>query len=1075
MHNEYDKIEVLDGLSGVRAKLAMYIGGTGVGEDGTPPRALIQMLQETISNSLDEAISGYGNEIVVTVHDDNSVSVCDHGRGIPAGDDLQDAINAFTKTHASGKFSAGAYTTGTTGMHGIGMKAVNAASSFMRVESIREDGSAFLLEFECGELTLKRYGDVIREELSDKIGPHGTLITFMPDTGPVSDTITKPVLESNEWDIDEVKSRCEIAAFLTPGVTITLNAREESTQWCYPGGLDEWFSEGRETVSVAGTANVDGHEIQVELVVSDGSGSIVSFANGVATKDGGYHEAGLRASLPAAFSTFANRKFVSADVLSALDMAVHVKVPADIIEFEGQTKEKLGTSRARQAVSDIVKGKFVDALFDNSSFAKKLIESIDAAKSDREAIVKARELAKKAREATRGVDRLSVSSKLKTASSRNPAEKELIITEGDSASGIGRDPKTQAIMPLRGKIKNVYEIPLAEALSNKEVSTLISVLGAGVSKDFDPKKSQYGRVLIACFTGDTTVRLVDGKTKTFRELVDSNEEIWVWSRTKDGRIVPAKSTGAFKTRTSDDLVEITLDNDDTFTCTADHMIMLSDGQFVRADELDENDSLSPIYFDEENGRQMVFDEDSGQFKFAYRIIAEELFDRERHDAMDRLAEEIDSGQIESHQRSVQVHHLDGDKKNDCPSNLEWLTASEHFRRHNELGWTCYNIGDKHRERVRELHHQGHYADYTWADTYNGSPKHIEDVKRAHREGRYKHCSFNARGYNGSEQNRETARRTNRLSHHRESVKDGKILNTVAYLLQTGRVIDETTFDFHRQKGCMTFERALERFESVEEMIQLAADRVGAIDVDSWRPCREYSHYDNNRKQRTQIARVIRKMIDEDRPLTIDEYQSSKGSRTMSIQTAIDRGLFESFDEIIEYAKHVNHSVKSIRRLDSTEDVYCLRVPEYGNFALGCGVFVKNCDQDSDGFHIRTLLLGMFFKLCPGLIENGMLYVVQSPLYKAIKYVNGQQHSIMIYSESEMVDRRNELAGYEIRRFKGLGEMSPEESHAAIADKETRHLTKITVDDARHASTVLKRLLGNDLDGRKQWLAQEVRF
>lgn len=631
MHNEYDKIEVLDGLSGVRAKLAMYIGGTGVGEDGTPPRALIQMLQETISNSLDEAISGYGDEITITVYDDNSVSVCDHGRGIPAGVDLQDAINAFTKTHASGKFSAGAYTTGTTGMHGIGMKAVNAASSSMRVESIREDGSAFLLEFECGELTLKRYGDVIREELLDKIGPHGTLITFMPDTGPVSDTITKPVLESNEWDIDEVKSRCEIAAFLTPGVTITLNAREESTQWCYPGGLAEWFSEGREAVSVTGTSSVDGHEIQVELVVSDGSGSIVSFANGVATKDGGYHEAGLRASLPAAFSTFANRKFVSADVLSALDMAVHVKVPADIIEFEGQTKEKLGTSRARQAVSDIVKGKFVDALFDNSSFAKKLIESIDAAKSDREAIVKARELAKKAREATRGVDRLSVSSKLKTASSRNPAEKELIITEGDSASGIGRDPKTQAIMPLRGKIKNVYEIPLAEALSNKEVSTLISVLGAGVSKDFDPKKSQYGRVLIAA------------------------------------------------------------------------------------------------------------------------------------------------------------------------------------------------------------------------------------------------------------------------------------------------------------------------------------------------------------------------------------------------------------------------------------------------------------DADVDGAHIRTLLLGMFFKLCPGLIENGMLYVVQSPLYKAIKYVNGQQHSIMIYSESEMVDRRNELAGYEIRRFKGLGEMSPEESHAAIADKETRHLTKITVDDARHASTVLKRLLGNDLDGRKQWLAQEVRF
>ena len=492
MSNDYNTIEVLDGLSGVRAKLAMYIGGTGVGEDGTPPRALVQMLQETMSNSLDEAVSGYGDEIVVTIHDDNSVSVLDHGRGIPAGDDLQDAINAFTKTHASGKFSAGAYTTGTTGMHGIGMKAVNAASSLMQVESIREDGTAFLLEFECGDLALKRYGEAIRDDLLEKIGEHGTLVTFTPDTGPVSEEITKPVLESNEWDINEVKTRCETAAFLTPGVKIILHARGEMSEWCYPGGLAEWFGKDRATVSVAGTANVNGHEILVDLVVAEGDGTITSFANGVSTRDGGYHETGLKASLPTAFSTFANRKFVSADVMNALDVAVHVKVPADIIEFEGQTKEKLGTSRARQAVADVVKGKFVDALFDNEALGKKLVEAIEAAKSDREAIAKARDLAKKAREATRGVDRLSVSSKLKTASSRNPAEKELIITEGDSASGIGRDPRTQAIMPLRGKIKNVYEVSLADALSNKEVSTLVSVLGAGVSKDFDPKRAQYG-------------------------------------------------------------------------------------------------------------------------------------------------------------------------------------------------------------------------------------------------------------------------------------------------------------------------------------------------------------------------------------------------------------------------------------------------------------------------------------------------------------------------------------------------------------------------------------------------------
>ena len=514
----YDKIEVFDGLDGVRAKLSMYIGSTGV-TDGRAPRALVQMSQETLSNSLDEFVAGHGDTVRVEILEDNSLRVSDHGRGIPRGDgeSFEHVINAFTKTHASGKFDDSAYSAlGVAGTHGIGIKAVNAGSERLEVIVRRSDDEIYTVRFEKGqpvEKSIVSIGDLpghAREWLAESTG---SIITFLPDTGPISDDNPKPVLESREWPIDELLSRFPAAAFLNTGIKLELidhrpEAKIEKT-WHYPEGLKDFMIEGgadkNSVVSAEARVTIDDYDFHVSVAIAPGSGRFSAFANGVPTKDGGHHEDGFRASIGSAFSDFAdlkrNEKIVTADVLEQTSVLLHVKVPAEIIEFEGQTKEKLGTARARRAVINAVKNQLIDAMHDNPKASDKLIDLAKASMMDRLAVQKTREQTKKMRDAGKKLG-LEVSSKLMAASSKNPAEKELYITEGDSASNIGRDTKFQAIMPIRGKIKNVFEVSMAEALSNVEVSTITSTIGAGVYTDFDVDKMAYHKIILATDADD---------------------------------------------------------------------------------------------------------------------------------------------------------------------------------------------------------------------------------------------------------------------------------------------------------------------------------------------------------------------------------------------------------------------------------------------------------------------------------------------------------------------------------------------------------------------------------------------
>lgn len=535
MANNYTGVEVQRGLLGVRNQIPMYLGATGVESEKHAPRALTQMAQEVISNSRDEVLAGYGDKINVTIHEDNSMTVQDFGRGMPKGpgESFQSVIDSLTETHASGKFDADAYAvTGVSGMHGIGLKAVNAASKRVDIHaishSIKENSQgekALTGKLEEWKISFKQEDvletELIRTGIDPEDAQTGTTITFYPDDGPISEKNSHPVLESIVWTVNDLIPRMESSAFLMPGLRVTLtDERSEMTkEWYYENGLTDYvkeLSEGQtpvkgldEPIVISGVSEIDGYPIEFNgaiLFTKSVGSSIVSYANGVPTREGGPHVDGFRNALTRAFELFSDEtpdktkkgkteKLTESDVFEGVVAAFETRVPGDIASFEGQTKEKLGTMRAKPATKNIVENEMLDWIHDHKPVAEEILEQMRVVADSRVAAAKARREIKKARETKRNA-KLNVSGKLKRCSSKDPSLNEMYIVEGDSASNIGRNPKYQAVFPLRGKIRNAYELALGEALKNKEISTIAAALGAGIGPEFDPAELAYQTVIM---------------------------------------------------------------------------------------------------------------------------------------------------------------------------------------------------------------------------------------------------------------------------------------------------------------------------------------------------------------------------------------------------------------------------------------------------------------------------------------------------------------------------------------------------------------------------------------------------
>ncbi|MBP1938276.1 DNA gyrase subunit B [Paenibacillus sediminis] len=489
----YDEsqIQVLEGLEAVRKRPGMYIGSTSV-------RGLHHLVWEVVDNSIDEALAGYCDKIDVIIHEDNSVTVIDNGRGIPVGEHAKMKRSTLevvmTVLHAGGKFGGEGYKV-SGGLHGVGISVVNALSEKVIVQ-VKREGHIYQQEYHRGtpQYDLKIIGDT--EET-------GTKVTFKPDPEIFTETTV--------YEYDTLLTRLRELAFLNKGITITLTDERTgaNSSFKYDGGIIEYvkyLNQKREVlheepIYVEGSREMIAVEIALQYNDSY-SENIYSFANNIHTHEGGTHESGFKSALTRVINDYArkmniikdsNSNLSGDDVREGLTAIISVKIPEP--QFEGQTKTKLGNSEVRGIVESLFAEKLQEFLDENPAISRRILDKALQAS-------RAREAARKARELTRRKSALEVSSlpgKLADCSSKDASISELYIVEGDSAGGSakqGRDRHFQAILPLRGKILNVEKARLDRILSNAEIRAIITALGTGIGEDFDISKARYHKVII---------------------------------------------------------------------------------------------------------------------------------------------------------------------------------------------------------------------------------------------------------------------------------------------------------------------------------------------------------------------------------------------------------------------------------------------------------------------------------------------------------------------------------------------------------------------------------------------------
>ena len=492
---KYDEssIKILEGLEAVRKRPGMYIGSTD-------KRGLHHLVWEIVDNAIDEAINGYGDHIKITIHKDKSISVEDHGRGVPTGMHASGKPTPeviYTVLHAGGKFEESGYKV-SGGLHGVGGSVVNALSKWMEV-TIKKDKKEYFIRFKDGgkvDIPLKETGTTSKT---------GTTVRFMPDDS---------IFSTTTFSFTTICERMQESAFLLKGLTIEVvdEEDEKSETYYYEDGLTafvNYLNEDKHALHnvIAFEGVKDRIEIEIAMQYTDTyNENIVSFVNNVKTSDGGSHEVGFKTALTRAFNDYAkangyikgkDKAFEGPNVREGLTAIISLKVPEDLLQFEGQTKGKLGTPQARTAVEALVGEKLQFFLEENKKIATDIIDKALKSKLAADAARKAREEARKGK--SKNPKERALSGKLTPAQSKDKTHKELFIVEGDSAGGSakqGRDRRFQAILPLRGKVLNTEKTKMEDIFKNEEINTMIYTIGAGVGPNFDIEDAEYNKVII---------------------------------------------------------------------------------------------------------------------------------------------------------------------------------------------------------------------------------------------------------------------------------------------------------------------------------------------------------------------------------------------------------------------------------------------------------------------------------------------------------------------------------------------------------------------------------------------------
>lgn len=492
--NDYSakNINVLKGLEAVRKRPAMYIGDVS-------SRGLHHLINEVVDNSIDEALAGFNDRVIVTIHKDDSVSVEDRGRGIPIDIHPVEKISALevvmTVLHAGGKFDKDSYKV-SGGLHGVGVSVVNALSEWMTAE-VKRDGKIYFQEYRKGIPTEK-----VKQKGTYKGDQTGTKITFQPD---------KSIFRVTKFNFETVAARLRELAYLNKEVTMILKSEEDQTEetFRFKGGLldfvkylDEQRTVLHKPVYIEGEK--ENTPVEIAFEYSDSySENVHSYVNNINTIEGGTHLVGFRTALTRTLNNYAYKNglikdnskitLTGDDFREGLTAVISIKVMEP--QFEGQTKTKLGNSEVKSVVETIVGEKLSEYLEENPSVGKKIIEKCMRAAEAREASRKARDLIRR----KNALDTMHLPGKLADCSINDPEHCEIYIVEGDSAGGSakqGRDRRFQAILPIKGKILNVEKAKLNKILENIEIQAMISAIGAGIGEDFNPAKSRYGKIIL---------------------------------------------------------------------------------------------------------------------------------------------------------------------------------------------------------------------------------------------------------------------------------------------------------------------------------------------------------------------------------------------------------------------------------------------------------------------------------------------------------------------------------------------------------------------------------------------------
>ncbi len=1054
-----ESIKVLEGLEGVRKRPAMYIGSTG--KDG-----LHHLVYEAVDNSVDEALAGFCKNITIILKKDGSAVIEDDGRGIPV--DLHPTLKipavevALTRLHAGGKFDKKSYMI-SGGLHGVGISCVNALSKKLIVE-IKRDGNIYQMEFSKG-ITKTKLKIIGKSSSKDDTG---TKIVFFPD---------EEIFSTVVFDYKVLETRLRELAFLNAGLKINLidEVKDKKEIFQYHGGLIEfvkWVNQSKEVIHakpVYFKREDPKSGVTIDIAIQYNSSfneNIFGFVNTINTVEGGTHVAGFKTALTRVINDYAKKKGLlkngkndgeslsGEDVREGLTAIINLKLPQP--QFEGQTKTKLGNSEIKGQVDSIVSSALSEFFEENPNVARKITDkSLQAAK--------ARLAAKKAKDLVRRKNAFSLGGlpgKLADCSAKKSDDTELYIVEGESAGG--------------------------------------------------------------CFEGDTQIALADGRNLSFKELVkeyNENKENFCYTIMDNGNVGIEKIENPRITKKDAEVIKVILDNNQEIICTPDHKFMLRDGAYKEAKELNKEDSLMPFHkrLSKIGGRitiegyEMIWDQNK-TWVFTHMLA-------DKYNLENEIYEE---------NQGTHKHHIDFNKLNNNPTNIIRMSKEEHLILHTEhLDKTIHREDIK--EKAKLAHQTTEYKEKisNWAKQPEMNTMLSIRAKKQWENDEYKEFMVEKfkEFYESNEEYRKinTERLnieqkkywSNPINRKKASEKVKKFfeenLDAKVYLsnLAKEQWKDETLIIWRRQKtsGQWTPEFRKKRNESL------------------------------NKTYYNKTIKFMKSVLEQNGSVnSFDEVRIKNNDKNiLSMETFCERFFDGNFDLMLEAVENSNHKIKSIEKLDNKIDVYDIEIPNTHNFALASGVFVHNSakqarnkelqailplkgkilniekaaptkalgseeianliiaigvgvgeqfnleklrynkiiimtDADVDGEHIKTLLLTFFFRFMPQLIENGNVYIALPPLFKIRK-----NKDYYVYTDDELKKTIEKLGGNPVvNRFKGLGEMSSQQLWETTMNPKTRKIKKIYIEDAVEADHTFSMLMGDDVQGRKDFIAENAK-